>query len=53
VLRATVAGLTEPVLGLAGRARLARSVLAIDSTDDIAGLIGLAAPMRTASLAGD
>ena len=52
-LRAKFAGLTDAVLGAERAARLADSVLAIDTTADVASLMRLAAPLMSARLAGD
>ncbi len=52
-LRAKFAGLTDAVLGAERAAKLADAVLAIDSTQDVAALMRLAAPLMAARLAGE
>jgi len=52
-LRAKFSGLTEAVLGAERAAMLADAVLAIDTTQDVAGLVRQAAPLQPARLAGE
>ena len=52
-LRAKFAGLTDAVLGAERAAKLADAVLAIDTTQDVAALMRLAAPLMAARLAGE
>ena len=52
-LQEKFAGLTDAMLGPDRAAALARAVLAIDTTPDIAMLMRLAAPLMSASLAGE
>jgi 2-methylcitrate dehydratase PrpD len=52
-LRAKFAGLTDAVLGPERAAKLADAVLGIDTTNDIAGLTRLAAPLTATRLAGE
>jgi 2-methylcitrate dehydratase PrpD len=52
-LRAKFAGLTDSVLGTERAAKLADAVLAIDTTQDVASLVRLAAPLLDARLAGE
>jgi 2-methylcitrate dehydratase PrpD len=52
-LRGKFAGLTDTVLGAERAARLADAVLAIGSTNDVAGLVRLASPLAPARLASD
>jgi 2-methylcitrate dehydratase PrpD len=52
-LKAKFRGLTDAVLGEDRAARLADSVLGIDTTNDISGLARLATPLVEARLAGE
>ncbi len=52
-LRSKFAGLTDAVLGEERSAKLADAVLAIDTTNDIAGLMRHSAPVTPARLAGE
>jgi 2-methylcitrate dehydratase PrpD len=52
-LRAKFAGLTDAVLGADRAAVLADSVLKVDTTFDVSGLMRLAAPLMSARLAGE
>jgi 2-methylcitrate dehydratase PrpD len=52
-LRAKFAGLTDAVLGEAQSARLADAVLAINQTNNVAGLVPLSVPATVVRLAGE
>ena len=52
-LKAKFRGLTDAVLGADRAARLADSVLGIDTTNDISGLARLATPLNEARMAGE